>query len=335
MGKKQFCTKPFEEVEIQFGGNVHVCCPNWNRYYSLGNIYKDSFEDIWNSEKAIELRKRVMNNDYSLCDAERCPFIIDNFFYSKYDINCLCEMPESPKVVRLSYDYECNIICRICRNHIRRLTDEELEVLNSKIDSLFIPILKNADILFINGGGDPFGARHSRLLIKKAVEQLPDLKFDLHTNGILFNEWNFKDLNLTPDRIEIVRISMHAATPQTYGKIVDGGEEIFPKIIENIKFLNNLREKEWFDMCVNFVICSKNYTEIPAFIELAESLNVSPYFWEFRHENCTYENPEHYSVCKEDDPEYPKLLEILKHPKVKEYKQHFSPVFYPLIEKEA
>ena len=333
MVKKDFCTKPFEEVEIQFGGNVHVCCPNWNNYYSLGSLYEESFENIWNSEKAIELRKRIMNNDYSLCDTKRCPYLNGEEFNSKYDLDYQCKMPESPKVVRLSYDYECNIICRICRNHIRRLSDEELEVLNSKIDSFFIPILKDADILFINGGGDPFGARHSRLLIKKAVEQLPNLKFDFHTNGLLFNEWNFKDLNLTPERIETIRISIHAATKETYGRIVEGGEELFPKIIENIKFLNELRKIKRFDICVNFVICSKNYTEIPKFIELAEGLDVSPYFWEFRLENCTYENPEHFSVFREDDPDYPKLLEILKHPKIKEYKLHFSPVFQALIEK--
>ncbi len=41
-----FCPIPFSEMEIHNDGNVYVCCPNWNNYYSIGNIYKDSLENV-------------------------------------------------------------------------------------------------------------------------------------------------------------------------------------------------------------------------------------------------------------------------------------------------
>ena len=72
--KKEFCTRPFEEIEIHINGEVYTCCPNWNKAYSIGNIYKNSFEEIWNGEKAQELRTRIMNKDYSLCDNTICSY---------------------------------------------------------------------------------------------------------------------------------------------------------------------------------------------------------------------------------------------------------------------
>ena len=147
---KEFCTRPFEEIEISNTGEVYACCPNWNNFYSLGNIYKSSFNDIWNSDKAVELRKRIMNKDYSLCDLQGCLYLKQKDFRSPYKVNCKPVMTEFPQIVKFVYDYECNIACKICRDRIKRLTDEELELLNSKIDSFFLPFLQNAKKLIIN-----------------------------------------------------------------------------------------------------------------------------------------------------------------------------------------
>ena len=330
-GIKEFCTRPFEEIEISNTGEVYACCPNWNNFYSLGNIYKDTFDGVWNSKKAIDLRTRIMNKDYSLCDYQGCIYLKQNDFRSPYDVECKPVMTEYPQIVKYVYDYECNIACKICRNKIKRLSDEELELLNSKIDSFFLPFLQSAKKLIINAYGDPFGSRHSRLVVQKAAAKYPNLKFDFHTNGILCNEKNFKDLNITPEKIDKIRISIHAATAETYGKIVPGGELLFPKIIENLKFLKELRKEHNFPVFIHFVISSDNYKEIPQFIEIAEEVNASPHFWEFRQENCSYPMEENLYIVRKDHPLHSELLKVLQHPKVKEYKEHFSPVFYDLI----
>ena len=330
-GIKEFCTRPFEEIEIHNTGEVYTCCPNWNKFYSIGNIYKDSFDGVWNSEKAVDLRKRIMNKDYSLCDLQGCAYLKQQDFKSPYDVECKPVMTEYPQIVKYVYDYECNIACKICRNKIKRLSDEELELLNSKIDTFFLPFLQSAKKLIINAYGDPFGSRHSRIVVQKAAEKYPNLKFDFHTNGILCNEANFKALNITPEKIDKIRISIHAATAETYGKIVPGGELLFPKIIENLKYLKEIRKQNDFPVYIHFVISSINYKEIPMFIDIAEEVNASPHFWEFRQENCSYPMEENLYIVRKDHPLHNELVKVLQHPKVKQYKDHFSPDFYDLI----
>lgn len=329
---KEFCPRPFEEIEINRFGDVHTCCPNWNNAYTIGNIYRDTLEGVWNSNKAIDLRKRVMNKDYSLCDKQSCAYLKQNFFPTPYDIEYKPVMTQYPQVVKFVYDFECNIACRICRDHIKRHTDEELEFLNSRIEPVLLPLLQSAKKLIINAYGDPFGSRHSRLVIQKAAEKYPDLKFDFHTNGILCNEENFKALNITPEKIDKIRISIHAASAKTYGKVVPNGEVLFPKIIQNLYYLKELRKTYNFPVFIHFVISSLNYTEIPQFIEIAEKVNASPHFWEYRRENCSYEEKEDVYIARKDHPLHSKLVEVLKHPKVKEYKDNFSPEIYDLIE---
>ena len=99
-GNKKFCTRPFEEVEIHINGNVYTCCPNWNKFYSIGNIMEDSFEDIWNSPKVVEFRKRILENDYSLCDESVCAYAHERTFESFYDIEYTPIMTEFPKIVK-------------------------------------------------------------------------------------------------------------------------------------------------------------------------------------------------------------------------------------------
>lgn len=328
----EYCKRPFEEIEISNTGEVYTCCPNWNNFYSIGNIYKNSFNEIWNSQKAIDLRKRIMNKDYSLCDKQGCIYLKQNDFNSPYTTNCMPVMDEYPKTVKFVYDYECNIACKICRDHIKRLPDEDLNLLNSKIDTFFLPFLQSAKVLIINAYGDPFGSRHSRLVIKKAAEKYPDLKFDFHTNGILCNEANFAALNISPEKISKIRISIHAATKETYGKIVPTGELLFPKIKENLIYLSKLRKQYNFPVYIHFVVSSTNYKEIPQFIELAEEVNASPRFWEFRQENCSYQMQENLYVVRKDHPLHQDLLKVLQNKKVKENKDFFSPSLYDLID---
>lgn len=331
MDCNKFCTRPFEEVEIHHNGEVYACCPNWNKFYSIGNIFKDSFENVWNSPKAVDLRQRILNDDYSLCDYDGCAYLKQKYFVSKYTPDCKPVMSDYPLTLKFVYDYECNIACKICREKIKRLSDEELELLNSKIDTFFLPMLKSAKVLIINAYGDPFGSRHSSLLVKKAAEMYPKLKFDFHTNGILCNETHFKNMNITPDRIEKIRISIHAASGKTYEKIVPNGKVYFPQIIDNLKYLKKIRQENNFPVYIHFVVTSDNYQDIPKFIDIAEKYDAIPHFWEYRRENCAWDNPENLYISRIDHPLHKKLVKVLQHKKVKKYKDNFSPVLFDEI----
>lgn len=46
-----FCPQPFEQIEIYESGDVYTCCPDFINFYSIGNIFKQPFSEIWNGEK--------------------------------------------------------------------------------------------------------------------------------------------------------------------------------------------------------------------------------------------------------------------------------------------
>jgi radical SAM protein with 4Fe4S-binding SPASM domain len=57
------CRSPFTFARILFNGDVQLCST-----YSIGNLTKDSFHDIWFGEKARKVREMVIK-DQRICDA--------------------------------------------------------------------------------------------------------------------------------------------------------------------------------------------------------------------------------------------------------------------------
>ena len=313
--KFKYCPSPFQNVEIFQDGSVYLCCPSFNDYYSIGNIYKDNFEDIWNSDKAVELRSKVLNNDYSLCRSDRCLLLNNKVFSSNYDCKFEPVMKDSPIRVKFGYDYECNTACIICRDEIKRLSDEELKILDDKIDTFFIPLLKSTKVLTVNISGDPFGSRHSRKLIKRAVQVYPDLKFEFLTNGVCCSKENFINLGLTANKIDTIRVSIHAASAKTYGKVVKNGKKLFPSIIENLQFISELKKECDFPFFLSFVVMSNNYKDMPKFVELAKKYNAIPVFWEYKKDCCAYaQYRENLSVIDKTHKQHNDLVKILHHP---------------------
>ncbi len=333
-----FCTLPFEELEIHIDGNVYTCCPSWNNYYSIGNINNQNLEEIWNSEKARELREKVLNNDYSLCNKERCFSLGEGKqanFKKHYDINYSPVMTDLPKKIKLCYDYECNLACIICRDKVNKLKDEELEFLNNKINTFFLPLFKNVDILTINTAGDAFGSRHSRKLIKEAAQKYPDLKFDFTTNGILCNKVILNKLNITPNKIDTIRVSVHAATKKTYGKMIKNGEKLYDTLMNNLNYLSQLKGNNNFNFILNFVVTSVNYKDMPKFVKLAQKLNAFPVFWEYKQDLCTNtQYKQELEITNPNHKEHKKLIKILHHPNMYIYKNSLYPILKNLQDTE-
>ena len=61
--RSQFLQKPCTDVYLQLGiywnGDVVPCCYDVDGKQIMGNLHKQSLNDIWNSEKYKDFRKRV------------------------------------------------------------------------------------------------------------------------------------------------------------------------------------------------------------------------------------------------------------------------------------
>lgn len=311
---KNICNHPFSNIEVDRMGHVHCCC-RFHLPEIFGNIYENSFEDVWNSETAQTIRKNVMNDDYSLCNKNTCVYLAKKNFDSRYDIeekDISPKMKKYPKYVSFCHDKECNLACIICRDKIWRNSEEELKKLNEQIETKFLPMLKDAEFVSISANGDPIASRHSRLLIKRIHETYPNIKFELFTNGTLLNEENLKDLGII-NNLYSVKISIHSAHKETYAKMIRNGELYYDKLIKNLEYISKLREKYHFDLLLLFVTTSLNYKDIPDFIRYADSLNANCYISEYSDAQLqsSEKHPERVIVDK-NHPEYKELVKVLQ-----------------------
>lgn len=57
------CFAPLQEILIKSNGNVGLCCYDWRRDVSFGNLYDNNFESILNSDKITEAYKNLSKGD--------------------------------------------------------------------------------------------------------------------------------------------------------------------------------------------------------------------------------------------------------------------------------
>ena len=70
--KKVLCDKPFRQVTVDINGDVNFCCPDWNGFYSLGNLNEKSFSEIWFGDRAKQFRNQFFENKYDICKLDLC-----------------------------------------------------------------------------------------------------------------------------------------------------------------------------------------------------------------------------------------------------------------------
>jgi radical SAM protein with 4Fe4S-binding SPASM domain len=69
----QFCVRPFTELYIAHDGRVVLCCQDWSYQEVMGDVTKDSIEDIWHNERFAEFRESLLRRErIGLC--ARCDF---------------------------------------------------------------------------------------------------------------------------------------------------------------------------------------------------------------------------------------------------------------------
>ena len=140
------CKVPFLSLQIGINGDVYTCCPAYVNYNKIGNILENTLDEIWYSKTAKELRKRILRNDYSMCNRELCRSKLPEYISEKLQDNSFySETPPLPKCVTLAYDKECNLQCITCRNEKYKNPKEITEIYNKRISKVIIPLLQNAE----------------------------------------------------------------------------------------------------------------------------------------------------------------------------------------------
>jgi radical SAM protein with 4Fe4S-binding SPASM domain len=308
------CLKAFDACMIDENGYVYFCCQEWVNWYSIGNIYESNFEYIWNGEAARKFRRTVWDGDYTFCNRNLCRspnFVKREQIAHYYKSNG--EYGQLPQFVKICHDKSCNVRCITCRDKHFVHSKEDMDRLDSLIDTRFIPLLKNTKTVGLNGAGELFASRHCTNLVRRITNVYPNINFALHTNGILCDQDHLEKLGIL-DKIKHVEISIHAATKETYDKIVLGGN--FDKVMKNLAFLSDLKKEGKIDQVqLSFVVTVLNYKEMKSFLEMGINFGFTVAFWNYWKANVSIDSEyEKYAVFENFHPDYNDLAMILADP---------------------
>ncbi len=303
-----FCPQPFEQIEIYENGDVYTCCPNFINFFSIGNIYHQCFDEIWNGEKALNFRKKILSGDFSLCsnNCNRKTCLNEQKDYLNEKVTMY------PREIAVSSDKSCNVQCKICRDKLINIKHNENNI-KEEIEKYWLPIFKDAQIIRFGCTGEPFFSVKEKLMIKMVADSYPKVKFDFHTNGILGNEVLLKELNVY-SRMREITVSVHAATEKTYNSIVNAGN--YKKVLENLNLYSKMKKNNLLHRFrLIFVVMSYNYNEMVDFAKLSQELGADVEFWAYRKNDTMLSNIyNEVSVVEKSNPSHNDLLKILENP---------------------
>lgn len=284
------CAFPFTMAEIGPGGNVMVCCGLWSRIKSIGNLKEQSLYSIWNGEVARALRRAMYNNSVEhFCNGLTCPVVKagkviplegkkpSDYPYYGFNETILADMEDGndfmnsfPTRFSLSFDDRCNLSCVMCpRSSAHPMFDGSLA---KKVFSEIREHGRTIRSIMLSGHGDPFVIPDYRQFLQNSdPAEYPNLKVIVLTNGQLLDERMWETIK--HNRFEAIKVSVDAATKETYSKIRGGN---WDRLRENLAFIGRLRREGAFPLFeINMTVMRANYEEVYEFVELGRSVGAT------------------------------------------------------------
>ena len=263
----KFCRIPFDTIQIDNDGDVQLCNCSLHMPYTIGNIFKNSLQEIWNNHEANQVRQSVADGYFTYC-SWACP-TLHNLKPRPSD---LPQVRNFPKIIALALDLSCNLKCASCREHV--IIEKNSEKIQKQID-LFEEIhqwalanpTKSVTIIPMSSG--EIFASHSGLKFLESLTDYPyqNLKLHITSNGTLIAK-NKNLLDKISSLIASCAISIDAATPETYSQ-VRGGD--WNMLLQGLEYTQTLKHPVQF----NFVVQKNNWHEIEAFADFANRYNAS------------------------------------------------------------
>jgi MoaA/NifB/PqqE/SkfB family radical SAM enzyme len=264
--KGKFCSAPFKIIQIDEDGDVMLCGCSLHMPHVIGNIYKDTLQNIWLGVQADQVRQAVVDEDFTYCNwaCSNLPILPDR-------PQILPALLDFPKIIKIDLDRSCNLKCPSCRETV--IIEKNSPKINNQT-KLYNEIIKWArenpttQISIIPLASGEIFASHSGLQFLRSLIDYPhdNIRLDITTNGTLLNK-NQELIKNIKHLINSISISLDAATPETYS-IVRGGD--WQEIMLGLEFIQSI---DISPLKFNFCIQKNNWHEIKLFVELADKFN--------------------------------------------------------------
>jgi radical SAM protein with 4Fe4S-binding SPASM domain len=268
MYKGKFCRVPFDTLQIDHDGDVQLCDCQLFMPYTIGNIYKDSLQDIWAGEAADRVRQAVIDEDFTYCS-----WACAHLATLPTRPSVLPTVRDFPKIIKIDMDRSCNLKCPSCREDV--IMEKHSDTINKQIE-LYESIKQwalanpNKTIQVIPMASGEVFASHSGLAFLKSLQDYPhnNLRLTITTNGTLINR-NQELLGNIGHLIDSFSISIDASTPETYAQ-VRGSD--WDELLLGLDFVrSNLKKSVTFRFCIQ----KNNYHEIESFARFANQYNAN------------------------------------------------------------
>jgi len=183
-----------------------------------------------------------------------------------------------PIYVEIGLTNRCNHRCSFCALDWveKNKADMDSKIMLYTLDEL--PAYGVKSVMFA-GEGEPLLHRDISQFVKYAKEN--GLDVSITTNGVLFNEKKAKEIL---PYLSWIRFSVDAGTKETYSKIHGTKEKDFEKVISNIEYAANLRDKKEYGATIGVqtLLMPENIDEIPKLARIAkkigaDNIQVKPY----------------------------------------------------------
>ena len=361
----RFCPRPFEvlvstqstgwssetNTTEQVMGASYLCdCAAWLPFIAGNVVEAESPDDVWNSSGAQEIRRSILDGDYSYCSRTLCPLIVNDSLPRTEEVTAPrlrriidrreTVLDDGPRLIALGHDSSCNLACPSCRVGLVMADKAQNERLDRARDRVILPMLRDRQVgLHLTSWGDPFASRHYRSILEALRhEDFDGVKLFLLTNGLGLTKSVWAAMPHLGEKIVELRVSVDAATKETYEDVRRPGR--WEVIHENLRVMGELSRAGTFlrnrfsggvqsvssDLFIDarnpisfalaFVVQSANFREMPAFVRLAEEVHadsvVFQRYYSFGHEGGGVFSAK--DVASPAHPEHHELQAILEDP---------------------
>jgi len=326
----KICPSPFLQLDV-LERSSHLCCASW-LHESAGDLSTTAWEDVWNSEKAQQIRASIHDGSYRYCNKMACPKIHANNLIPAEEMGAksdlwrqiieigATELPNGPEAVNLAYDRTCNLSCPSCRTEKWAADEETRQAYDEMQTGKILPLLKDAKTVFVTGSGDPFASKNfRRLMLELTPEDYPELKFQIMTNGMLFTPKQWETFPTLHGRTKVLKISIDAAEGPTHEKLRRGAR--WPVMLGNMKFAGELTKQGLVDYYeLVFTVQQDNFREMGEAVDLAKRMGASGIYFARITNWGTFSHAEyaHKAVFQHSHPEHAAFLAAMQDPRLRD-----------------
>ncbi len=274
-----FCHAPENTLRFSLSGQVHICCRN--RYFIAGKYPENTIQEIWNSVKIEEFRKRLKKFDLSYgCQFCEQHFRANNLNFVKaldYDIF----QHDKKKILRkleLELSNTCNLQYIMCSgelsSEISRCSNERASkmIYDEKFVEELKPYLKKIERITYSGG-EPLLIKLYYTIWEESLTINPSIEHIIITNGTILNE-KFKQI-IARGKF-FFSVSIDSFNKNTFEKIRKNA--VFEKVMDNFEYFYNYSEQNKRWITINVCPITLNRFEIPKMVDDMNKRNISVYF---------------------------------------------------------